>query len=99
MIGSMLSVDEVGIYSISVQMVSVVALAINPIQVSIFPRMLEWYNLNRNYYLLKYQALTRLMTWISIFGIFLSLIFASTFFDILLTLLTYCNVLSHDMLC
>lgn len=82
MIGSMLSVDEVGIYSISVQMVSVVALAINPIQVSIFPRMLEWYNLNRNYYLLKYQALTRLMTWISIFGIFLSLIFASTFFDI-----------------
>ena len=82
MIGSMLSVDDVGIYSISVQMVSVVAMVINPIQVSIFPRMLEWYNSNRNYYFLKYQALTRLMSWISIFGIFLSFIFAPIFFDI-----------------
>tara|TARA_B100000886_G_scaffold190530_1_gene131116 strand:+ start:14151 stop:15437 length:1287 start_codon:yes stop_codon:yes gene_type:complete len=82
MIGSMLSIDEVGIYSISVQMVAVVAMVISPIQVSIFPRMLKWYNSNREYYYLKYQALTRVISWISVIGIFLSFVIAPIFFDI-----------------
>ncbi len=82
MIGSMLTIDEVGIYSISVQMVAVVAMAISPIQVSIFPRMLKWYNSNREYYYLKYQALTRVVSWISVFGIFLSFVLSPILFDI-----------------
>jgi O-antigen/teichoic acid export membrane protein len=82
MIGTMLDVDEVGIYSISVQMVSVVLMIISPIQVSVFPRMLEWYNSNRDYYYSKYQALTSLMTWMSILGILASFVFAPILFDL-----------------
>ena len=82
MIGSMLNIDEVGIYSISVQMVSVVAIIISPMQISIYPKMIEWYNSNREIYYTKYQALSSLVTWISIIGIIVSFFIAPFFFNL-----------------
>ena len=82
MIGTMLNVDEVGVYSISVQMVSVVAMIISPIQVSIFPRMLEWYNSNRKFYYAKYQALSSFFSWMSVIIIIVSFIVAPFLFNL-----------------
>jgi O-antigen/teichoic acid export membrane protein len=69
MIGSILGVSEVGIYSISAKMISVVAILIGPLQVSIFPKMIEWYNNDRKLYFKRYQTITSLGTWIYIVGI------------------------------
>ncbi|NLJ17766.1 flippase [Globicatella sulfidifaciens] len=69
MLGSMLGVSEVGVYSISYKMISVVAIAISPLQVSIFPKMIDWYNSNRELYYKRYLAITSLSTWIYIIGI------------------------------
>ena len=82
MIGSMLDIEEVGIYSISVQMVSVIAMFIAPIQISIYPKMIEWYNSNKETYNKKYQALTSLATWMSIIGIIVSFVIAPFLFNL-----------------
>lgn len=68
MIGAMLNETDVGIYSISNKMISAVAIAIGPIQVSIFPRMIDWYNKNKELYYKKYLQLTTITTWIYIVG-------------------------------
>lgn len=85
MIGAMLDVSEVGVYSISVQMISVVAIAISPLQISFYPKMIKWYNSNRRIYYNKYQAMTSLATWISILGTIATFIVApiifGSFFD------------------
>ena len=81
MIGAMLDVSEVGIYSISVQMVSVVAIIISPIQISVYPKMIEWYNSNRDIYYKKYQAITTLTTWIYVIGTVVTFIIAPILFD------------------
>jgi O-antigen/teichoic acid export membrane protein len=80
MIGSMLGVSEVGIYSISNNMISVVGIAITPLQVSIFPKMIDWYNSNRELYYKRYQAITSLSTWIYIIGTILALLLAPLLF-------------------
>lgn len=82
MIGAMLGENEVGIYSISVQLVSVVAIVISPIQISIYPKMIEWYNSNLEIYYAKYQAITSFVTWISIIGTIVTFIIAPILFDI-----------------
>lgn len=81
MIGAMLNVKEVGIYSISNNMISVVAMAIGPIQISIFPKMIEWYNNNRDLYYKKYQAITSFTTWLYIVGTIFTYIVAPTIFN------------------
>jgi O-antigen/teichoic acid export membrane protein len=81
MIGSMLNMEQVGIYSISVQIMSVVIIAIVPIQVSIYPRMLEWYKESQDMYYEKYQIISSLATWLFILGAVISLIVAPVFFD------------------
>jgi O-antigen/teichoic acid export membrane protein len=81
MLGSMLGVTEVGVYSISNKMISIVAIAIGPLQVSIFPKMIEWYNSNKELYYRKYQAITSLSTWIYIIGTTVTLIFIPWFFS------------------
>lgn len=78
MLGSMLGVSEVGVYSISNKMISVVAIAISPLQVSIFPKMIDWYNSNRELYYKRYLAITSLSTWIYIIGIVTTML-VSTF--------------------
>ena len=81
MIGSMLNMEQVGIYSISVQMISVVTIAISPIQISFYPKMIEWYNSNREIYYKKYQAISALTTWIYIMGATVTFIIAPILFD------------------
>jgi O-antigen/teichoic acid export membrane protein len=81
MIGAMLGVDEVGIYSISSQMVTVVTIAISPIQISVYPKMIEWYNSNIDIYYKKYQAITSLTTWIYIVGTAFAFIVAPVLLD------------------
>ena len=81
MIGSMLGFKEVGVYSISAQMISVVAIVIAPLQVSIYPKMIGWYNTNIEEYYKKYQAISALTTWIYICGAVFSLIVAPILFD------------------
>ncbi|MEH7383342.1 polysaccharide biosynthesis C-terminal domain-containing protein, partial [Bacillus sp. JJ1533] len=68
MIGAMLGVYEVGVYSISNKMIMVVAIAIGPVQISIFPKMLDWYNNNKELYYTRYQFITSIITWFYIIG-------------------------------
>lgn len=81
MLGAMLGVSDVGIYSISNKMIGVVAIAIGPLQVSIFPKMIEWYNTNRSLYYERYKAITSMSTWIYILGTAFALIIAPFVFD------------------
>ena len=81
MIGTILDVKQVGIYSISVQMVSVVAIVISPIQISIYPKMIEWFHSNREMYYKKYQEITSLTTWLYIICSVIAIIIEPIFFD------------------
>lgn len=83
MIGAMLNLDEVGIYSISVQMMSAVIMAIVPIQISIYPKMLEWYKESLDTYYKKYQAISLLITWLFIIGAAVATFVAPFLFDLL----------------
>ena len=73
MLGNMLSDDEVGIYSISVKLISVVQIAIAPIRESVYPQMLLLYSENKKAYEKRYIQITSLMTWIYIVGVAASL--------------------------
>jgi O-antigen/teichoic acid export membrane protein len=81
MIGSMLGVSEVGIYAISNKLIGVVAIAIAPVQASVFPKMLEWHALDKKVYYSRYQMITSLMTWIYITGTIASLLILPFIFD------------------
>jgi O-antigen/teichoic acid export membrane protein len=85
MIGSMLSLEQVGIYSISSQMMAVVIIAIIPIQISVYPKMVELYKLNKNFYYKKYQVISSFSIWLYFFGAFFSLILAPWFFNYFLS--------------
>ena len=83
MIGSILGYEEVGIYSISVQMISIVSMIIIPFQVSIYPEMINWFKSNLNVYYKNYLMITSITSWISILGIALSLFLSYLFFDLI----------------
>jgi O-antigen/teichoic acid export membrane protein len=85
MIGSMLSLEQVGIYSISSQMMSVVFIAIIPIQISVYPKMLELYESNKDFYYKKYQVISSFSIWLYFFGAVLSIILAPLFFNYFLS--------------
>ena len=51
MIGNILTMDEVAVYSISTQLLSVFILIVIPLQVSIYPKMLELYKHNKEKYM------------------------------------------------
>lgn len=80
MLGAMMGVSEVGVYSISNKMISVVAIALSPLQVSIFPKMIDWYNTNRELYYRRYKEITSLSTWIYIIGTVFMLLIAPLLF-------------------
>lgn len=81
MIGGILGVKQVGIYSISVQMLSVVMIAILPIQVSVYPKMIEWYKQSEALYYKRYQLISSLATWLYFFGAAISIILAPIIFE------------------
>lgn len=71
MLGRMMSSKEVGIYSISSNLIRAVQLLIIPIQTTIYVKMLEWKS-NDDQYNRKYLQITSFVTWISIIGILFS---------------------------
>ena len=81
MIGSILGPEDVGVYSISVQMMSVVMIGIIPIQVSVYPKMIHWYQVSQSLYYERYRIISSLATWLYILGAILSIILAPIFFD------------------
>ena len=62
MLGSMLGNKGVGIYSIAVNLTQVLAILITPIQVSVFPKMVELYNKNYKEYYKFYFYVSFLIT-------------------------------------
>jgi O-antigen/teichoic acid export membrane protein len=68
MIGSIISIDSVGIYAISSKMIAVVSIIIVPIQVSVYPKMLEWYKRDKDLYYKRYSQITSFTIWIYIVG-------------------------------
>ena len=74
MLGSMLTTAEVGIYSISIKLISVVQIAITPIRESVYPKLIDLYNKDRDAYAKRYTQITSLMTWVYIIGVTFSFI-------------------------
>lgn len=80
MLGSMLGNEEVGIYSIAVNLMQVLAILITPIQVSIFPKMLELYKKNYKEYYNFYFKLNIIITQLYLFLSILSIIVVNYLF-------------------
>lgn len=80
MLGSMLGNKEVGVYSIGVNLIQILFILIPPIQVSLFPKMLELYKKNSEkyyqFYLRSNTIITQIYLWICI----ISIIFIKFFF-------------------
>lgn len=74
MIGSILSVAEVGVYSIALKIVSVIQIMITPIRESVYPKMIELYSSNKAEYARRYVQITSIMTWVYILGVSMSLL-------------------------
>lgn len=72
MVGNMLSKSEVGVYAISVKLISIVQMGITPIRESVFPKLIELYDKDRLQYSKKYVQITAFMTWVYIIGVLFS---------------------------
>jgi len=62
MLGMMMGKSEVGIYSFAVKLVTVTGILIQPIQVTLFPRMKNLYLKDRKKYFEYYETLTGIIT-------------------------------------
>lgn len=80
MIGNMLSLNEVGIYSLAVQMTQVMTLIIKPIQVSFFPSMVKQFFINKRKYYKKYVFITSASTYLFLLLSIIVLIFLPLIF-------------------
>lgn len=74
MLGSMMTAAEVGIYSISVKLISVVQIAISPIRESVYPKLITLHAKDKNEYAKRYVQISSLLTWIYICGVSLSFV-------------------------
>lgn len=83
MIGSMMTAAEVGIYSISVKLISVVQIAILPIRESVYPKLISLYSKDRKEYAKRYIQISSLLTWTYICGVVLSFVVLPYAFSIL----------------
>ena len=80
MLGSMFGNKEVGVYSIAVNLMQVLAILIAPIQVSIFPKMLELYKKNYEEYHNFYFNINLIITQVYLFLSVLSIIVVNILF-------------------
>lgn len=83
MIGSMLSQTEVGIYSISVNLISVVQIMLVPIRESVYPRLIKLYKEDKMKYEKEYIKISSMMTWIYILGVSVSYVVLPIVFKML----------------
>lgn len=84
MLGNMLGNKEVGVYSIAVSLIQILSILIPPIQVSLFPKMLELYKKNEEgyyeFYLKSNILITQMYFWTCIISvIFIKIIFLKLF--------------------
>ncbi|MGL6066076.1 MAG: polysaccharide biosynthesis C-terminal domain-containing protein, partial [Cetobacterium sp.] len=80
MIGKMLGVEEVGIYSIAIQLSGVLAILIGPFQNSIYPKMMELYKKDYSRYEAFYLKVNTMLTQIYIVLSILSIIIVKYLF-------------------
>ena len=74
MLGAMMTSAEVGVYSISVSLITIVQIAIAPIRESVFPTLLRLYDTDRRQYAERYVQVSSIMTWIYIAGVAFSFV-------------------------
>lgn len=74
MIGNMLSKEQVGIYAIAVKLIYVVQIGIAPVRESVYPKMIELYDKNKEQYAKRYVQITAILTWIYIIGVLASFV-------------------------
>lgn len=72
MIGNMLSKEQVGVYAIAVKIIAVVQIGIAPVRESVYPKLIELYDSDRNEYEKRYVQITAILTWIYILGVLAS---------------------------
>ena len=74
MIGNILSKESVGVYAIALKLVSIIQMGLEPIRESVYPKMIELHEINRELYAKNYVQITSILTWIYIVGVLLSFI-------------------------
>ena len=85
MLGAMLDDVTVGVYSVSTKMLNVATILILPLQISIFPKLLELYKTNKEQYFKLYKSITGILTLVSIAIIVGTLLFGGFVFDVMFT--------------
>lgn len=83
MLGSMMSDGEVGIYAISVKLVSVVQIAVVAVRESVFPRLIALYSDHREKYAHDYIRITSILTWLYLVGVTISFLILPYIFTFL----------------
>lgn len=83
MLGAMLSANEVGIYSISVKLISIIQIVIVPIRESVYPKLINLYNTDKVKYEKTYIGISSFLTWVYIIGVFASFIVLPYIFKVL----------------
>lgn len=83
MIGNMLSMSDVGIYAISVKLISIVQIALSPIRESVYPKLVQLYSNSKKEYEVKYIQISSALTWIYIIGVSASLFILPVGFKVL----------------
>lgn len=83
MLGALMTTAEVGVYSISVKLISIVQIALSPIRESVYPNLIQLYSLNREKYTERYVQISSVLTWIYVAGVLLSFIILPYVFDFL----------------
>jgi O-antigen/teichoic acid export membrane protein len=81
MIGNMIDIASVGVYSVSAKMINVVAIVIAPIQIAIFPKMIEWFKNSEKIYIKKFIEITNISIYIYIFGMIFTYFFGNIIFS------------------
>ena len=72
MLGGMLTNVEVGLYAISIKIVSVAQIALGPIRESVYPKLINLYNIDKEEYGKLYVRLSSFLTLVCLVGILLS---------------------------
>ena len=83
MLGSMMTTAQVGIYAISVKLVSVVQIVLTPIRESVYPKLIQLYSSDKRAYERMYIQISSIMTWIYICGVVLSFVVLPVLFRFL----------------
>lgn len=83
MLGNMLTDAEVGIYAISVKLVSVVQIVSIAVRDSVYPKLIALYAFDKEKYAHVYIRITSILTWIYIVGVVVSFVVLPYLFAVL----------------